>query len=105
MHGQMDVHVYVEQSLVHNDRGDCVWRPKRSLYGLKQARRAWLTVSCATLNVLQFCRSGYDLTLVFATEDGGEKQFVYMPVDDLHCVITTVLWSNCESNSARVQGQ
>jgi hypothetical protein len=71
LHGELNETVYVEQPPILNDGSNRVWRLKKSLYGLKQAGRQWHLKLCDLLAL--FCR----------TSSSGEKQFIFLWVDDL----------------------
>jgi hypothetical protein len=82
LHGELNETVYVEQPPILNDGTDHVWRLKKSLYGLKQAGRQWHLKLSEALKQMDFKRAGYDPAL-FVRCDSGEKQFIFLWVDDL----------------------
>jgi hypothetical protein len=87
LHGDLPETVYVEQPPILNDGTDKVWRLKKSLYGLKQAGRQWHLKLSGVLVELGFRRAGYDPALLIRNES-GEKQFIFLWVDDLIIVAT-----------------
>lgn len=82
LHGELNETVYIEQPPIINDGTDRVWKLKRSLYGLKQAGRQWHQKLSSELKKLGFERAGYDPAL-FIRKVSGEKQFIFIWVDDL----------------------
>jgi hypothetical protein len=89
LHGELNENVYVEQPPIMNDGSNRVWRLKKSLYGLKQAGRQWHLKLSELLKRMGFNRAGYDPALFCGTSSSGEKQFIFLWVDDLIIVAST----------------
>ena len=93
LNGDLEEDIYMEQPSGFVQRGQehLVCKLRKSLYGLKQASRAWYQKIDATLLDLNFERSIADHSLYFA-QDGPHVMLVLVYVDDL-----IILSSNMES--------
>jgi hypothetical protein len=86
LYGELEETVYVEQPPELNDGTTNVWRLRKSLYGLKQAGRQWHLRLSQVLREKGFKRAGYDPALYVSESTTGEKQFIFLWVDDLFIV-------------------
>ena len=93
LNGDLEEDIYMDQPSGFVQRGHehLVCKLKKSLYGLKQASRAWYQKIDASLLDLGFERSVADHSLYFA-QDGPHVMLVLVYVDDL-----IILSSNMES--------
>ena len=96
LNGDLEEDIYMEQlnGFVQRGHEHLVCKLKKSLYGLKQASRAWYQKIDATLLDLGFERSVADHSLYFA-QTGPCVMLVLVYVDDL-----IILSSNMESMAA-----
>ena len=85
LNGDLDEDIYMEQPEGHRAVGaqaDHVWKLNKSLYGLKQAGRAWNHKIHAALLDLDFASLHSD-SCVYVKRDGGNVIYVLVYVDDL----------------------
>jgi transposase InsO family protein len=84
LNGDLDVDIYMRQpdGFVEPGHGHLVCHLKKSLYGLKQAGRAWYHKIHAALVALQFSPLVSD-TCVYVRRTDGHVIFVALYVDDL----------------------
>jgi len=84
LNGDLDVDIYMRQpdGFVEPGRGHLVCHLKKSIYGLKQAGRAWYHKIHAALVTLQFSPLVSD-TCVYVRRTDGHVIFVALYVDDL----------------------
>jgi hypothetical protein len=85
-YGELDETVYVEQPPELNDGNTNRWRLRKSLYGLKQAGRQWHLRLSHVLREKGFKRVGNGPALYVSESTAGEKQFIFLWVDDLFLV-------------------
>lgn len=97
LHGKLDVPVYMSQPPGFKDASKpghvCLLR--RSLYGLRQAPRAWYNSLSASLVAFGFIQSRADTSL-FTLRKGSLSLFVLVYVDDL------IITGSCDSQIAAV---
>ena len=85
LNGDLDEDIYMQQPDGYRAAGDQahhVWKLNKSLYGLKQAGRAWNKKMDAALVELGF-RSLHSDSCVYVRRDGSSVLFVLVYVDDL----------------------
>ena len=105
LNGDLEDTIYMQQPDGHNAGGsqaNHVWRLKKSLYGLKQAGRAWNQKMDAALAELGFTSLHSD-GCVYIKRDSRSIQYVLVYVDDLLLVAnnTTLLASTKVALSSR----
>ncbi|KAI3518344.1 hypothetical protein L1887_06964 [Cichorium endivia] len=88
LHGDLNETVYMHQPLGFRDksRPDHVCLLKKSLYGLKQASRAWYTRFAEHVTHIGFSQSLSDHSL-FIYKHGGNMAYLLLYVDDI--ILTT----------------
>ena len=82
LYGTLDEEVYMEQPEGYSQNRALVWKLNKSLYGLKQASRAWYRELDATLLVLGFVRTISDHS-IYVRDDSHGLIIVGVYVDDL----------------------
>ena len=105
LNGDLDEDIYMQQPDGYRAGGaqvDHVWKLNKSLYGLKQAGRAWNKKMDAALVELAFKPLQSD-SCVYVHRDGNAAMFLLLYVDDLLLVTndTTLLSSTKKALSAR----
>jgi transposase InsO family protein len=84
LHGELNEEVYVEQPLGYqSERKELVYRLKKSLYGLRQAPRAWYSKIETYFGSEGFVKCPHEHTLFVKHDDGGRTIIVSLYVDDL----------------------
>jgi hypothetical protein len=84
LHGELNEEVYVEQPLGYQkERKELVYRLKKSLYGLRQAPRAWYSKIETYIGSEGFVKCPHEHTLFVKHDDGGRTIIVSLYVDDL----------------------
>ena len=105
LNGDLDEDIYMQQPDGYRAAGaqvDHVWKLNKSLYGLKQAGRAWNKKMDAALVELAFKPLQSD-SCVYVHRDGNTVMFILLYVDDLLLVTndTTLLSSTKKALCAR----
>ena len=98
LYGELKEELYLEQPAGYVIEGEehRVLRLKRSLYGLKQAARAWNDMAKQTLAKIGFYRGDSDPCLFTKDEEDGTTTYTLLYVDDLLVV------GACEETTKRV---
>ena len=85
LNGDLDEDIYMQQPDGYRAAGEqatCVWKLNKSLYGLKQAGRAWNKKMDAALVEMYF-RPLHSDSCVYVQRQGSAVMFVLVYVDDL----------------------
>jgi len=84
LHATLSETVYCSQpaGFVDSSRPDMVYRLNKSLYGLKQAHRAWYSRFASFLLTLGFTEAKADTSL-FIYRRGDETAYLLLYVDDI----------------------
>jgi hypothetical protein len=84
LHGDLQEHVYLAQSLGHEDPAlpQHVCLPHKALYGLKQAPRAWYMKFSNYIQSMGFLRCPYDQSLFYQLQ-GSDILLLLIYVDDI----------------------
>lgn len=84
LHGNLDETVYMTQPLgfINKDKPDHVCKLNRSIYGLRQAPRAWNARFVAFVTNIGFCQSKSDTSL-FVYRKGLDRAYLLLYVDDI----------------------
>jgi hypothetical protein len=84
LHGYLEEEVYMQQPPGYEDsaRPNYVCKLDKTLYGLKQALRAWYSILSSKLIALGFQASKADTSLFFYSQ-GNIQMFVLVYVDDI----------------------
>src|SRR5271156_5162244 len=94
LNGDLEPSIYMEPppGSIDYGRPNIVWKLKKSLYGLKQASRAWYQKAKQEFLTLAFTRSDADHS-VFVYDDDERICIIALYVDDLMLVSndTTIL--------------
>ena len=105
LNGDLDEDIYMEQPEGHQAGGSeahYVWKLRKSLYGLKQAGRAWNKKMDAALIDMGFQPTHSD-SCVYVKRDGDTVMFLLVYVDDLLLVSSDA--GQLESVKAALQGR
>ena len=62
LHGDLEEEIYMRQHEGYNEDSSLVWKMRKSLYGIKQAPRAWYAKMDSLLMSHKFERCGSDLS-------------------------------------------
>lgn len=83
LHGDIEEEIYMVQPEAFNDGTERVCRLKKSLYGLKQASKAWYTKLNDAIVEFGLRRSNWDPCVYFKRDSNGKLIIVAVYVDDL----------------------
>jgi len=81
LNGELEEEIYLRPPPGFHDDSKVVWRLQRTLYGLKQASKAWYDTLRKTFESLGFTRSKADHSLFYKDED-SDLLIVAIYVDD-----------------------